>query len=161
MSLLDFQVDPERHPETFAGTVADNASVPGEQVRVVIPEFDSELAHGPCPWTPVVTPAGVWYPKAGDPCVVVQPLEGEPWIAGWTPKAGSPDASVGGADKFYQHTQSTPASVWTINHGLGKRPAVSIVDSAGTEWITEIEHVSDDVCVARFGHPFSGAAYCN
>jgi hypothetical protein len=68
---------------------------------------------------------------------------------------------LSGGDKHYVHTQSIPAATWTINHNLGKRPSVTIVDSAGTEWVTEVEHTSDNQCVARFENAFSGKAYAN
>ncbi len=66
-----------------------------------------------------------------------------------------------GSDKHYEHTQSTPSAVWTISHNLGKRPAVTVIDSGGNEWQTAVEHISANECVVRFSAPFSGAAYLN
>lgn len=144
----------------FETVVLDDA-VAGQPVRVRLPE-SPELATDPCPWTPIVTVDGFFYPHAGDRCVVVQPVQGNPWIAGWTPSTDVPDGGISGSgDKHFEHNQSTPSATWTINHNLGKRPSVTIVDSAGTEWITEVDHVSDNQCVAYFAHAFSGKAYCN
>ena len=41
------------------------------------------------------------------------------------------DAAVADGDKFYQHTQSTPSDTWEIEHNLGKKPSVTIVDFDG------------------------------
>lgn len=64
-------------------------------------------------------------------------------------------------DLNFTHTQSTPSAVWTINHNLGKRPSVTVVDSGGNEWQTAVEHLSDNSLVVRFTAPFSGYAYLN
>jgi hypothetical protein len=64
-------------------------------------------------------------------------------------------------DKHYQHVQATPSATWSITHNLGKRPSVTVVDSGGNEWITKVEHVSDNALVIRFTAPFSGNAYLN
>lgn len=148
-------------PETFEGVVDETATA-GRPVFVVIPEFDGQLRHGPCPWTPIVAPEGLFYPHKGDRCTLVQPATGEPVIASWTPTATVPDAVITGAgDKHFEFTQSSPSSTWTINHNLGKRPSVTVVDSAGTEWHSEAQHVSDNTCVVKFAAPFSGKAFLN
>ena len=64
-------------------------------------------------------------------------------------------------DAHYEHIQSTPSADWTIEHNLHKKPSVTVVDSGGTEWKAEVEHVSSDLCVARFAYPFAGSAYLN
>lgn len=35
-------------------------------------------------------------------------------------------------DRHHTHKQAQAAKVWTVAHNLGKRPAVTVVDSAGT-----------------------------
>lgn len=74
--------------------------------------------------------------------------------------------SPGTGDKYYEHVQSTPASTWMIPHGLGKKPSITVFDSAGTRMHGVIEHVTDDLAEVTFlyaGEPvgFSGVAYCN
>lgn len=69
--------------------------------------------------------------------------------------------AAGSGDKHYEHTQSTPSAVWTITHNLGKKPAVTVIDSGGNEWQTAVEHVSTNQCVVRFSAPFSGVAFLN
>lgn len=64
-------------------------------------------------------------------------------------------------DKHYTHIQDTPSSIWIINHYLGKRPAISIVDTAGTEVYGIVEHNDLNRCTLRFSCLFSGTALCN
>lgn len=59
----------------------------------------------------------------------------------------------------YVHTQSSPSAVWYVSHNLGKQPAVTIVDSAGTEAEGVIERVNTNYLIIRFSAAFSGVAY--
>jgi hypothetical protein len=61
----------------------------------------------------------------------------------------------------YVFTQSTPETVWTINHDLGKYPAVSIVDSANDEVMGEVKYNSTSQVVLTFSAAFSGKAFLN
>lgn len=66
------------------------------------------------------------------------------------------------SDKFFTHSQGISANVWICNHGLGKIPSVSIVDSAGTEVEGLVKHSFDFmVTTLYFSAPFSGYAYLN
>ena len=65
------------------------------------------------------------------------------------------------SDQHYTHKQAQAAKVWTIIHGLGKRPSVTVVDSAGTAVIGEIEYLDDNTVRLTFCAAFSGTAYCN
>lgn len=64
-------------------------------------------------------------------------------------------------DAHYEHIQALASTTWVINHGLGKYPSVTIVDSGGNTWITDIEYNSVNQCTARFKAAFGGKAYCN
>lgn len=64
-------------------------------------------------------------------------------------------------DKHFEFTQSSPASVWTIAHNLNKHPSVSVVDSAGTQVIGDVQHTDDDNLTITFINQFSGKAYLN
>lgn len=66
-----------------------------------------------------------------------------------------------GGDKHYVHKQETSSDTWEVTHGLGKEPAVTVVDSAGTEVIGEVEYISLNKCILRFQAPFSGKAIFN
>jgi hypothetical protein len=61
----------------------------------------------------------------------------------------------------YVHIQSIPATVWTIDHNLGKYPAVSIVDSANDEVMSEVNYTSTNQVVLTFSAAFSGKAFLN
>ncbi len=67
----------------------------------------------------------------------------------------------GGGDKNYTFTQSTPASVWTINHKLDKFPSVTVMDSAGTKVFGDVEYIDENTCIVRFNYAFSGKATLN
>ena len=82
-------------------------------------------------------------------------------VVGLPGPPGPPGPPGDGSDKHYEHTQSTPSAVWTIVHNLGKKPAVTVIDSGGNEWQTAVEHVSENQCVVRFSAPFSGVAFLN
>lgn len=68
---------------------------------------------------------------------------------------------AGAGDRHYTHTQAVPASVWTVAHNLGKRPAVTVVDSSGREVEGDVQHGSATTLTITFSAAFSGTAYCN
>jgi hypothetical protein len=75
-----------------------------------------------------------------------------------------PDGTIHGSgigDKHYIHTQSSPASTWNITHNLSKRPAITVVDSAGTVYHTEVEYPTLNTAIVRTSAAFAGLAYCN
>ena len=67
----------------------------------------------------------------------------------------------GGLDKYYVHDQSVASATWNVHHNLGKVPSVTIVDSSGTEWQTEIRNIDINNLQILFNHAMSGSAYCN
>lgn len=56
------------------------------------------------------------------------------------------------------HYQNVPASVWTLNHNLGLRPAVTVLDTGGNEVDAEIAHTHANQLVIRFARPLAGLA---
>jgi len=70
-------------------------------------------------------------------------------------------SSEAASDKNYVHDQASPSTTWTINHNLSKYPSVSIVDSAGTLIIAEVEYTSTSQVVITFDSSTSGKAYLN
>jgi hypothetical protein len=62
------------------------------------------------------------------------------------------------ADPFYLFTQSVASATWTINHNLGKSPAVVVVDSTNREVYGSISFPTSNQCVITFSAPFSGTA---
>jgi hypothetical protein len=160
--LTDLSASSQRipDPETYEAIISEDATA-GQPVYVVIPEFDPHLNHGPCPWTPIVTPDGIFFPHKGDPAIVIQPEAGNPWIAGWEPTAMEPDAVIAGSGDKHRTMPFTAASTVTLDHNLGKNPSVTVVDSAGTEWSVQVEHLSENTCRFTLAHAFSGTAYLN
>ena len=61
----------------------------------------------------------------------------------------------------YIYQQTTPASVWTITHNLGKCPAVCVVDTSGNEVVGQLQHVNVNQLILTFSAPFSGEAFLN
>ena len=70
------------------------------------------------------------------------------------------NASAGGSSD-YQHTQAVAALTWTINHNLGRYPAVTVLDSASTQIETSVEHTSLNQVVLTLSNATSGVATCS
>lgn len=71
--------------------------------------------------------------------------------------AGPPGPSGGG----YEHTQATPATVWTVNHNLGRRPNVAILNVGGGQILARVIHVSVNQARVYFDLPTTGLAACS
>lgn len=61
-------------------------------------------------------------------------------------------------DSGYYHVQAAPSAVWVVNHNLGRRPAVIVIDSADTVVYGDVEYTSLDTVTITFSAPFSGSA---
>ena len=55
----------------------------------------------------------------------------------------------------------TSSKEWVITHNLGHFPSVSVVDSAGTVVVGEINYIDQNTIIASFSGAFSGKAYLN
>ena len=64
-------------------------------------------------------------------------------------------------DKHYAFNQASPSASWTINHGLNKFPSATVVDSAGTQVLGDVQHIDNDNLTITFVNQFSGKAYLN
>lgn len=64
-------------------------------------------------------------------------------------------------DKHYTHIQNSAVTSWVVNHNLGKIPAITVLDSAGTEVEGQIVHNSVNQSVLSFTTAFAGEAHCN
>ena len=58
-------------------------------------------------------------------------------------------------------TTFSNVSVVNVTHNLGRRPSVTITDTAGTEYEADVVHVNDNQLVVTFGSAMSGFVYCN
>mgnify|MGYP001246253323 CR=1 FL=1 len=63
-------------------------------------------------------------------------------------------------DKHYTHDQQNSTSVWTVNHNLGKYPAVQCV-VGNTIFIPDVEHINVNQLKIYLSADGSGKAYCN
>lgn len=61
----------------------------------------------------------------------------------------------------YVHDQIAASKQWFVNHNLGKHPSVTIVDSAGSVVMGDIEYVDNLNVTITFTAEFSGKAYLN
>ena len=59
---------------------------------------------------------------------------------------------------LYVHTQSTPATTWTINHNLGFRPSVELLDSGSQEIDGDISHPTVNQTVVTLNPATAGLA---
>lgn len=66
---------------------------------------------------------------------------------------------AGGNTRRHVHTQASPSTTWVINHTLGGKPSVSVVDSADTMVVGEVTYNSNSQVTVEFTAAFSGYAY--
>ena len=66
-----------------------------------------------------------------------------------------------GADLHFDFVQATASDTWVIAHLLGKFPAVTVVDSAGSEVEGSINHTDVNNLTISFSAPFTGKAFLN
>lgn len=62
---------------------------------------------------------------------------------------------------FYLHTQSVAANIWTINHNLGFRPSVRILNSGGGEIEGDVLHTTINQTIIYFTTAIIGTARLN
>jgi len=65
------------------------------------------------------------------------------------------------SDKAYSHTQSESSATWVVNHNLAKNASVTVVDSAGTVVIGQVDYNTINQITLTFKATFSGKAYFN
>jgi hypothetical protein len=81
--------------------------------------------------------------------------------------AGSTDSlTEGTTNKYftvgrvsYEHTQGSTSNSWVINHNLGFKPNVTVVDSAGNIVEGEVAYTNSNSLTVSFQSSFSGYAY--
>ncbi len=58
-------------------------------------------------------------------------------------------------------TQTVAATVWNVNHNLGKFPSISVVDTANTVVTGQYEYTDNNNVILTFSAGFAGKAYLN
>lgn len=71
------------------------------------------------------------------------------------------DGVNGVGDLHYLHQQNVASAVWTITHNLGKYPAVTVIDSAGSQCEGTVTYLNENALTLTFGAGFAGTAYLN
>jgi len=70
-----------------------------------------------------------------------------------------PQGGLGsGGNAAYEFVQAAPATTWTINHNLGFRPSVEILDAGSQEIDGEISHPSVNQTVVTLNPASAGLA---
>lgn len=101
-------------------------------------------------------------------------VDAEPLEAGVTPAMLFPatpvSADAGNIAKLgldlgvyvgrYVHQQSSPATTWTVNHNLARRPTVSILSNGGVEVEAAVSHITLNQLTISFAAAFAGQAVC-
>lgn len=82
-------------------------------------------------------------------------LYGPKTESGW----GSPTDLVGGQELGYVHIQEVASATWSITHGLGFVPNITVVDTAGTVVEGSYSYPDANTVVLTFVGGFSGRAY--
>lgn len=111
-------------------------------------------------WVVIVTPGVAETIEVPSPAldlveVAAQGPAGPPGAAG----ASGPPGPPGGSS--YTHTQAVPAADWAISHNLARYPSVTVIDSAGSTVIGDVEYLTNNAIAIHFAAAFGGAAYLN
>ena len=61
----------------------------------------------------------------------------------------------------FAYSPPAPSMLWEIEHGLGRFPSVTVVDTAGIVVTAGIVYVGPNVVHIQFNAPFTGTAYLN
>lgn len=112
-------------------------------------DFDIVLDEGTPIDIDIVATVGPGAPLGGNAGEVLRKKSGDDYDTEWAVPVTT----------RYVHTQSAAATNWSITHPLGGRPSVTIVDSAGTQVIGQVNYHSDVLVTVSFTAPFSGFAY--
>ena len=66
-----------------------------------------------------------------------------------------------GNDANHVHDQGVASTQWVVDHNLGKKCSVTVVDSAGTVQIGQVTYNTDNRVTIDFEAAFSGKAFFN
>lgn len=87
--------------------------------------------------------------------IIEQPGEVDVVIAVGEIWPGTGDATA------FEFAQDIPAGSWTVSHGLGIHPSVTVVDSTNKMVIAGIEYLDLNTIVVTFSTPMSGKVFCS
>jgi hypothetical protein len=64
-------------------------------------------------------------------------------------------------NRSYTHTQNLAATVWIVNHNMGRNPSITTVDTLGRPIFGEVQYVTTNQILVTFSTALSGTAYLN
>lgn len=67
----------------------------------------------------------------------------------------------GAVDKTFTFTQGAPATVWNVQHNLGKFPSVSVVNNNDIIVNGQVEYIDNNNLTITFSAAFTGKVYLN
>ncbi|MGJ4927462.1 hypothetical protein ACQR1K_09975 [Bradyrhizobium sp. HKCCYLRH3095] len=76
------------------------------------------------------------------------------------PGPPGPMGPPGPASAFFEYAQTSPLNEWIVNHNLGFRPSVAVVDDGGNAVLAAVAHPSVNQCRISFALPMAGRARC-
>lgn len=79
-------------------------------------------------------------------------------VTAWNGLAYDAQGGGGGGIAAYVHTQASAATTWTINHNLGFRPTVELLDSGSQEIDGAIAHPTVNQTVITLNPATAGLA---
>lgn len=62
---------------------------------------------------------------------------------------------------LHHRTTFSNVSVVNVTHGLGRRPSVTVLDTADTEYEADVTHINENQLTVTFASPMSGSVLCN
>lgn len=80
---------------------------------------------------------------------------------GVTPAEMAAAIAASTASETYRHTQAVPATVWTVDHNLGRHPVVNTTTTAGDRMWTAIHHVDNVTLTCTLLTAQAGFAECS
>ena len=96
-------------------------------------------------------PAGEGVPTGGETGQVLRKASNDDYDTEW--------ATISSASFIY--TQSEASTEWVVNHDLNKFPSVTVIDSAGSIVVGNVQYVNNTQIIITFCAPFSGQAILN
>lgn len=92
-------------------------------------------------------------------------LPGEPGPAGPAGPAGDPGpmgppGPAGISSGFFKYDQPIASAQWVFTHDLPYPPAITVIDSAGSQLFGDVKYIDDQNIQITFGFPVAGYAYC-
>lgn len=84
----------------------------------------------------------------------LQPLFGSQYV--FSEASGGSDGDA----ETYTHIQASPLETWNVNHNLGFKPDVYLLDDSGQEYEAQVLHLNTNQVQILHNEPTAGTARC-